>query len=427
VSEVVAVAAGRARLTMPMAQLDQRERAMVPVVTAVVPFGLLVVLAGATIGLKYTQPASMAVDLVLCAVAAAWILGMFTLRPAWRVRPLPMAVFFAVFYALLAALVVRDSWFGFLCVAGYFFAFGVLPWPWRLLGVGGVAVLAGIAQASGIDKSTVGGVLAVLAVVVVNILPMCGFAWIDWRNDEIALERKRALAEVNAANDRLAATVAENAGLHEQLIVQAREAGVLDERARMAREIHDTIAQGLTGIVMQLRALEQAQDDPAEWRRHSTAAIRLARESLAEARRSVDALRPAALETAHLSDVLRDVATRWSGLHGLPVEVTTTGTIRPLSADTEFALLRTAQEALANVAKHAGASRIGVTLSYLGDTVALDVRDDGRGFDPARSSAGFGLVAMRERIEGLSGTLQVESEPGGGTAVSASVPVGSVR
>jgi signal transduction histidine kinase len=413
---------GRQPVVMPLSRLDERERRLLPAVT-VMPYVLLLVLTAVTVAVKHAQPASLAVDLVLCGVTALWLLGMFTLRPAWRVRPLPMAVFFVGFIALMAALVVRDSWFGFFCIAGYFFAFGVVPWPWRLAGVTAVAFLAGTAQASGVDKSTVGGVLLWLAIAALNILPMCGFAWVDYRNDEIAAQRKRALDEVSSANQRLAATLAENVGLHEQLIVQAREAGMLDERARMAREIHDTIAQGLAGIVMQLQALDRAQDDPPEWRRHSAAAIQLARESLAEARRSVDALRPAALETGRLSDALSDVAARWSGLHGLPVEVTTTGAVAPLSPDAEFALLRTAQEALANVAKHADASRIGLTLSYLGDTVALDVRDDGRGFDPAGSSAGFGLVAMRERIEQLAGTLQVESEPGGGTAVSASVPV----
>ena len=94
------------------------------------------------------------------------------------------------------------------------------------------------------------------------------------------------------------------------------------------------------------------------------------------------------------------------------------------------ALLRTTQEALANVAKHAQATRVGVTLSYLEDQVALDVRDDGKGFDPAagppgrpgRESGGFGLVAMRQRIEGLAGTLQIESEPGAGTGISACIP-----
>ena len=107
----------------------------------------------------------------------------------------------------------------------------------------------------------------------------------------------------------------------------------------------------------------------------------------------------------------------------MPVQVTTTGTARPMPPEAEFALLRTAQEALANVARHAGASRVGVTLSYMEQEVALDVRDDGRGFDLASLEAGgFGLTIMRQRIEELSGTLQVESEPGAGTGISACVP-----
>jgi signal transduction histidine kinase len=227
-------------------------------------------------------------------------------------------------------------------------------------------------------------------------------------------------------NRRLEATIAENAGLHRQLLAQAREAGVLDERRRMAREIHDTLAQGLTGIVTQLQAAEQAASrtpgDQAGWRRHVDAATRLARESLTEARRSVDALRPEPLECGRLSEALADVAERWSVLNGIPAQVTTTGTARPIDPEAGFALLRAAQEGLANVARHARASRVGLTISYMENEVALDVRDDGVGFDPAVAGSGFGLVAMRQRITALSGTLQVESEPGGGTAISACVP-----
>ena len=207
----------------------------------------------------------------------------------------------------------------------------------------------------------------------VNVLPMCSLTWLDRYNDQQKDRRELALAEVSEAKSKLEATLAENAGLHQHLLTQAREAGILDERQRMAREIHDTLAQGLTGIVTQLQAAEHAADDPAGWRRHFAAATRLARESLTEARRSVNALRPEPLETARLSDALTSVAGRWSTLHGVPVQV------------------------------------------------ALDVRDDGRGFDPAEAN-GFGLVAMRQRIEALSGTLQVESEPGTGTAISASLP-----
>ncbi len=133
------------------------------------------------------------------------------------------------------------------------------------------------------------------------------------------------------------------------------------------------------------------------------------------------------------------MAHRWAERSGVPVQVTITGTVCPMSPEAEAALLRTAQEALANIARHAAATRAGLTLSYMDDEVVLDVRDDGRGFDPARApgtpaagrtgdpamparAGGFGLVAMRQRIEGLSGTLHVESEPGLGTAISARVP-----
>jgi len=324
--------------------------------------------------------------------------------------------------------------------------------------------LAATSQAYGVNKHTLSGVVIYLIVVAVNVTIALAYAWSRWTATVLDDRRRQALDELSTANHRLEATLAENAGLQQQLLTQAREAGVQDERQRMAREIHDTLAQGLTGIITQLQAAEQAADDPAGWRRHFGAATRLARESLSEARRSVEALRPESLELARLSEALGEVAGRWSSLHGIPVQVTTTGTARPMPPEAEFALLRTAQEALANVARHARATRVGVTLSYLEDQVALDVRDDGQGFDlkklcaqaagagPANtngsshvhhingliglsvgdglrrhsaspSDGGFGLVAMRQRIESLAGTLQVESEPGFGTGVSACLPV----
>ena len=414
---------------MPFAHLDDRARRLLPLVLAG-PYVLLGALALATVAVKHAAVGSLAIDLALCGLAAAWMAWMFTLHPAWRVRPRVMAVFFIVFIVIMAALVIRDPWFGFLTPAGYLYAFAVLPWPGRLPGVAAVAVVAATAQTSGVDRVSPFGIIVYAAVISVNVIPLCALAWMDWSNDTHAAEREHALAEVREANRRLEATLAENAGLHEQLLTQAREAGILDERQRMAGEIHDTLAQGLTGIITQLQAAEQASGDPAGWRRHVAAATRLARESLSEARRSVQALRPEPLERARLSEALTGEAERWSALHGIAVQVTTTGTARPVGPDAEFALLRAAQEALANVGKHARAARVGLTLSYMDHEVALDVRDDGRGFDPGRltggpghGAGGFGLAAMRQRIEGLSGTLQVESEPGGGTAISARLPV----
>ena len=134
------------------------------------------------------------------------------------------------------------------------------------------------------------------------------------------------------------------------------------------------------------------------------------------------------LAEARLPDAIGDLARRWAQLNGVDAALTTTGDARPLHPDVEVALLRTAQEALANVAKHARAGRVGLTLSYLEDLVILDVRDDGAGFEPAARrptgspDGGFGLTGMRHRVQRLAGRLEIESQPGAGTVVSATVP-----
>ncbi len=389
---------------------------VVPYTLLALPVAILAIVEGWAGG-------SLLIDLGLCGLAAAWLLGMFTLRPGWWDRPRIMGVFVAGLIVITALLVARHPAFGLFTPAPYIYSFTVLRWPWRLLGVTATAVLAATAQASGIPKTDAFGLTMYAVIIAFNIAMMCACAWVLRLAEKEEERRERTLDELGRTNRLLEASLAENAGLHAQLLAQAREAGVLDERQRMAREIHDTLAQGLTGIIAQLQAAEQMHEVPAPWRRPFDAVKNLARESLTEARRSVDALRPEPLRTARLSDALADVADRWSKLHGLPVQVTTTGTARPMTPEAEFALLRTAQEALANVAKHAGASRVGVTLSYLEQEVALDVRDDGKGFDLASlETGGFGLTIMRQRVEELSGSLRVESEPGAGAGISACVP-----
>jgi signal transduction histidine kinase len=237
------------------------------------------------------------------------------------------------------------------------------------------------------------------------------------RMTEIADERRRMVEQLQTAMD-------ENAGLHAQLVAQAREAGVLDERQRMAREIHDTIAQGLTGVITQIEAIHQSFDDRVEVQRRLNSAADLARQSLEEARRSVQAIRPAPLDESLLPGAIADIAARWSESSGIPVEVNTVGERRALRPELEVTLLRVAQEGLANTSKHSGATRAGVTLTFMADSVTLDVRDDGNGFDPGRSnkSQSFGLIAMQQRIEHVHGQLHIESAPGEGTAISVNVP-----
>ena len=193
-----------------------------------------------------------------------------------------------------------------------------------------------------------------------------------------------------------------------------------------AREIHDTIAQGLAGIITQLQAAERARPQPERHEWH----LGQARESLTAARRSVAALRPVELEEAQLPNAIRDLARRWSAREGVPASVETTGDPVPLLTEIEVALFRAAQEALANIAKHAAAGKVRLTISYLEDTVMLDVHDDGVGFTvadldgppPADRDSGYGLDSLRRRLDRALGTLTVESAPGSGTAVNASVP-----
>jgi signal transduction histidine kinase len=221
------------------------------------------------------------------------------------------------------------------------------------------------------------------------------------------------------------------------LVEQARQAAVLEERQRLAREIHDTLAQGFTSIVMHLEAAEQSlPDELAKVHRHLDQARRAARVSLAQARQVVWALRPDILENDSLPAALERVTTRWAEGGGVKAHVATTGTAMPLPPDVEVTLLRATQEALANVRRHSCASQVAVTVSYMGDLVVLDVQDDGVGFDPApadepptrQAAGGFGLTAMRERVEQLGGTLIVESSPGEGTTLVVEIPfLGSAR
>jgi signal transduction histidine kinase len=365
----------------------------------------------------------------LAVLAAAWVGWFVTLHPAWEAtRRLLMATFFVGLLAIILALIWASPLFGFFGWSGYLFTAYALRGSWRLAGAASVAVTAAISQLGGYSVLTDSkSLIAFFVVLVINMVIGTGMTYLSIVTHEQSLQRAVMIDQLAAANTKLADALTENAGLHAQLLTSAREAGVLDERQRMAGEIHDVLALGLTGIVTQLEAAEAAADRPADWRRHHAAAKRLARDSLTEARRSVQALRPQTLAESALPEAIGEVVDGWSQLHGVHARLITTGTPKPLLPEIETTLLRTAQEALANVARHAAASRVALTLSYMEDLVTLDVRDDGAGFDPSvprdpGPEGGYGLNAMRERVMRIAGTLEVESEPGGGTAISACVP-----
>ncbi|MET1073157.1 MAG: sensor histidine kinase [Umezawaea sp.] len=389
--------------------LDSWERRMLTV-GHVIPYLVLTVTTVLYLLLSPHDRGAKLISLVVVAGMYAWMFWWFTAHPKWRSRQDLMAVFILgllVFYAFLG---LRETWFGAVSFAVYVHAGEVLPVKRMFAAVATTAVIATMSLFGGVPSGPEFTAFLIFGFLFVTIA--CTFTFVGHVTTEQSRKRKEMVVQ-------LAATMEENAGLHAQLLIQAREAGVLDERQRMAQEIHDTLAQGFTGIITQLEAAEQT----GEWRTRVATATRLARENLTEARRSVHALRPAPLDNAALPEALAEVVEGWSGATGVVVEVTTTGTARPMHPEVEVALLRTAQEALANVAKHAGASRVGLTLSYMEDVVTLDVRDDGVGFDPgATGGDGFGLMTMRQRVSRLAGAFEVESEPGLGTAVSASVP-----
>ncbi|MCA5893960.1 sensor histidine kinase [Isoptericola sp. NEAU-Y5] len=235
-------------------------------------------------------------------------------------------------------------------------------------------------------------------------------------------------------------TVDELTQVRQHLAQAERERAVSDERARLARDIHDTLAQSLSAIELLLRTADDAVGtDDLRARTLIGQARGAARDGLAEARRVVQDLTPGDLEATTLVAALHRVADRTATTYNdtdagrrrpLTVSVKTSGATRPLPVPLETALLRIAQSALANVAEHAGAARAQVTLTFDDDTVTLDVVDDGTGFDPARgrddrtSRRGFGLPAIRSRSHDLGGSFALETSRDGGTAVAVTLPTG---
>jgi signal transduction histidine kinase len=208
---------------------------------------------------------------------------------------------------------------------------------------------------------------------------------------------------------------------------EGREMAVLEERARLAREIHDTLAQQLTGIVIQLEAAQALVNrDPDRSLPALASAQELARSALAEARRSVWDLRPAPLSSTGLVAAAENEVERFRHRTGIAARLRAEHMVPPpaLRPQSEVTLLRITQQALANIAAHSGASRVTVRLRNLGDHVELTVRDNGHGFDTSALPLGsFGIVGMAERVRIAGGTFQVESVPSRGTTITVDLPV----
>ncbi len=356
-------------------------------------------------GNPYT-PAVVAVSAVLlgCYVAGPLLPGV---RPRSGGAALWLAVLAAVWIVLLA-LTQDGVWLAFPL---FFVQLHLLAPRWGLpaVAVTTAVAVAGFARHTGtLNVGTVIGPVLGAAVAVAVVL---GYQAL-YRESE---QRRRIVEELTATRGELAA--AEHA------------AGVLAERERLAREIHDTLAQGLSSIQLLLRAAERALPSrPETALGHVVHARATAVDNLAEARRFVRELSPPDLEAGSLPAALERLCATTARASGLAVHCQVSGTPAELPTPHEVALLRIAQSALANTVRHAGARRAELTLSYMDTEVALDVVDDGAGFDPgapppAADGTGFGLAAMRARARALHGALAVESAPGEGTAVAVTLPL----
>ncbi|WP_405842276.1 sensor histidine kinase [Streptomyces platensis] len=354
-------------------------------------------------------PAVLAVAGALCAL---YVTGprLPRLRTSTGAAPLWLAALGLVWLVLLA-LTPDGVWVAFPL---FFVQLHLLPRRRSLPAVAAttLAAIAGFGwHAHTLSVGTVLGPALGAAVAVAVVL---GYEAL-YRESE---QRRRLIEELTATRGELAD--AEHA------------AGVLAERERLAREIHDTLAQGLSSIQLLLRAAERALPErPGSALGHVRQARTAAVDNLAEARRFVRALSPPDLEAGSLPAALERVCATTARASGLAVHCQVSGAPTVLPTPYEAALLRIAQSALANTVRHAAAGRVELTLSYMDTEVALDIVDDGTGFVPAEVPApgsaavpgtGFGLAAMRARARALQGTLVVESAPEEGTAVAVTLP-----
>ncbi|MFJ3392399.1 sensor histidine kinase [Leifsonia aquatica] len=368
---------------------------------------LFVVLAGLVIVRALVVPSSSTIAIVAVAVVliATYFVGAALARGAGPRGHAAGLIWLALLTVEWAALLWLSTEAAYLVFPLFFLYLHLLGGRW-----GAVAILLSTAAAIvalGLHGGwTVGGVVGPLVGAGVALLIGLGYQ---------ALAREAAERE---------ALMRELLDTRDQLAVTEHESGVLAERARLAREIHDTLAQGLSSIQLLLHAAERADPDGP-----GVEHIRLARETaatgLADARRFIRELAPPDLDDQGLGGALRRLArTQWAA-QGLEVEVRVADAV-PLPMHVQTALLRIAQGAVANVVQHAHADSAVIELVADADGLRFTVSDDGDGFDLRAAEAGdggatsdsFGLQAARERVQQLGGTLVVESAPGRGTSLT---------
>ena len=330
---------------------------------------------------------------------AAWYLAYGRRLAAADDRTIRGVVFQAGVLLLYATGIVVVDVFSFVLFALCPLAFMTLSVPRAAVAVVALNALLPVRQlVGGVDPADVLRGPLPIAVVVAVFSVIVG-VWLDGVQRQ-SDERATLIAQLRASQAEVA-----------QL---SHDAGVAAERQRLAGDIHDTIAQGLSSVIMLIQA---AGADPAAAGKHLDLALDTARDNLAEARALVAALSPTALDGTPLPAALRRLAEH----SAVPASFTVDGVARPLATSIDVVLLRAAQEALTNVRKHAEARSATVALSYQDGLVTLTVRDDGKGLS-AEPGGGYGLAAMRGRVEQVDGALRVDSAPGTGATVRVEVP-----
>ncbi|NQX25874.1 sensor histidine kinase [Microbacteriaceae bacterium VKM Ac-2854] len=233
--------------------------------------------------------------------------------------------------------------------------------------------------------------------------------------------RMTSIADESAARGALIEQLRRSQG---QLAVLSEEQGAAAERERIAREMHDTLAQGFTSILTLGRAVQGELDaDPALARRHVELITETAQENLQESRRIIAALTPARLDEATLAQAIERVAARLGDELDVPVDFSVRGSARVAPPALEVVALRVAQESLANIRKHARPANVTVTLDYSENAFSLSVGDDGVGYDETVPAEGYGLRGMRARVAEVGGRIAMASAPGRGTLVRVELPL----
>ncbi|MFK4115046.1 sensor histidine kinase [Microbacterium sp. NPDC006705] len=352
----------------------------------------------------FAPSASSVVTLVLAGVLIGTYAlgGLFVGAGAGR-GPMLRRVWLGVLTVEWVALLWLTSEAAYLVFPLFFLFLHLLGRGWGSLAIAAATAIA--IAALGIHGGwSVGGVVGPLVGAGVALLIGLGYQALARE----AAQREALMRELLATRGQLAAS--------------EHEAGVMAERSRLAREIHDTLAQGLSSIQMLLHAAERT--DPE---RPGVEHIRLARETaaanLADARRFIRELTPPNLDDEGLGGALRRLATSQWAARGLDVDIRVSDTVE-LPMHLQTALLRIAQGAIANVIQHADASTATITLTVHDDRLAFEITDDGRGFEattavtaPPRRSDSFGIRATRERVDQLGGTVTIDSAPGKGTTL----------